>query len=340
MAIVGPLVGGAVGLAQLISQGNSQRDQRNLAYMNLFEQKRQAREREKLAKATRSDAYGNKVVYVPGVGFITETTPLTSSILNAQQKEQLAQFRDDAPRIRDAAERLDKRAKEAGEFYDELFNKYRYKRRKGEEEYIADAIRNTIESRRENKNDDAAELLSRSAMRLGSSGAARNLLKAAKEMRPEQTLSEAIAAAKKQGKQQYLAETGAENQNTFNELNSLKILADAVAGGNFNWGNENAALSGRADNALSQLIATNAANSQAVGQAYGHAGQAAGQFPNFGALSSSLSRLSFDQTGKQETEQERLLADLLLQQRIGDAQIGINKNNKALSMFKGNRGTF
>lgn len=336
---VGAALGAITGLAQIIMQANAQADERNLNYLNLFEQKRQAREREALAKATRSDAYGNKVRYTPGQGFVTEVTPIMQAILNSQQKEQLAQFREDAPRVRDAATRMDKRAREAGEVFDERFNEYRYGRRKTEEEYIAEAIRNAIDSRRGGKDQGAREELSRAAMRLGNSGAATNLYKAARDTQPEVSLAEAIAEAKRQGKQQFLAERGAENSAIFGELGGLRSIADAVMQGNMNWDNENDALSGRSDNALSGLIQTNAANSNAVGSAYAAAAKAAGQSPDFGSLAASLSKINLKGEPKQSPE-EQLLADLLLKQRIGSAQLGIHRNNDALSAYKGNTGVF
>lgn len=337
--VIGALAGAGVGLVSAIMQGQAQKDQRNLSYLNLFEQKRQAREREALAKATRDDAYGNKVRYVPGQGFVTEVTGLTRAILDSQQKEQLAQFRDDAPRVRDAAIRMDKRAKQAGEVFDEKFNKYRYSRQKSEAEYVAEAIRNAVDADREGANGaDNNELLARSILRAGNSGTARNLYKASKEGDGGPTLSQKIAEAKKLGKQQYLAETGAKNQVAFGELDSLRSLADAVMQGNMNWGNENASLSGRSDNALSGLIQTNAANSSAIGSAYGSAATAAGRSPDLGGIASALSSIKMPQGQPKQTEQEKLLADLLMQQKIGSARIGINNNNAQL--YKGNVGTF
>ncbi len=338
--VLGPLLSAGVGIASIASQNNAQRDQRNLGYLNLYEQKRQARERERLAKATRSDAYGNKVVYKPGIGFVTETTPLTSAILNAQQKEQLAQFRDDAPRIRAAAERTDKRAKQAGEVYDEQFNKYRYGNKKTEKEYVAEAVREAAVNykARNRKSRNGSGSLATLALRTGNSGQLPQLLAAARQQ--EQvggTLAEAIAEAKRIGKQQFHAEKGAELQTTFGELNQLQATADKVTPTNFNWNNENAALSGRQDNALSQLIQTNAQNSQAIGNAYNTVAQAAGKSPDFGILANSLSKINLPQG---QSPQNQKLADLLLQQKLGTAQLGIYRNNEQLAKYKSNIGSF
>lgn len=337
--VIGPLLGAGASLAGVLMQSGAQQDQTNLGYLNLYEQKRQARVREALAKATRSDAYGNKVVYKPGVGFITETTPLTAAILGAQQKEQLAQFRDDAPRARAAAERVDKRSIQAGDVYNDLFNRYKYGRRKSQQEYVAEAIRNAVAGQRDRRGKDVngIEAISNVALRTGNSGALPKLIAAARRGRDDLTLSEVIANAKKEGKQQYLAERNADLQSTFGELNQLRSIADQTVQPNLNWNNENAALSGRQDNALTQLIQTNLQNSNAVGDAYNQVAQFAGQSPNFGPLSGALSKINLPQ-GK--SAQEQKLANLILQQKMGSAQIGIHRNNAELAKYRGNIGTF
>lgn len=338
--VLGPILGAGVGIASIAAQRDAQRDQRNLGYLNLYEQKRQARERERLAKATRSDAYGNKVVYKPGIGFVTETTPLTAAILGAQQKEQLAQFRDDAPRVRAAAERTDKRAKQAGEVYDEKFNRYRYGNQKTEAEYVAEAVRDAaLNYKSKNRTSrNGSGTIARQAIRMGNTAELPKILAAARQQ--EQvggTLAEAIASAKRLGKQQFHAERGAELQTTFGELNQLQSTADKVTPVNFNWNNENAALSGRQDNALSGLIQTNAQNSQAIGNAYNTVAQAAGKSPDFGILAGALSKI---QLPKGQSPQNQQLADLLLQQKLGTAQLGIHRNNAELAKYKSNIGAF
>jgi hypothetical protein len=332
------LLGAGVGLAQAGMSMSAQADARNLSYLNLFEQKRRAREEEALAKATRSDAFGNKVVYRPGVGFVTETTPLTAAILNAQQKEQLSQFRDDAPRMRDAALRMDKRSKNANEVFNKQFNEYQYGRKKTEEEYVAEAIRNAVDARRDNggKDTSAVNDISRLALRTGSAPSElAGILKAAKgASSDEETLAEAISRAKKEGKQQFFAETGAKNQTVFGELGNLRAIADQTQGTNLNWSNENAALSGRQDNALSNLIQTNMAGSNRIASAYGNASSMAGQAPDLSALSSALSKI---QTGGKVSEED-LLAKLLAQQNKGG---GYRTNfGPSSSPYKTNTGTF
>jgi hypothetical protein len=297
-----------------INSSSNLRDARNLGYANLFEQRRQAREREKLAKSTRTDAYGNTIRYIPGRGFVTETTPLTQAILNAQQKEQLAGFREDAPRARQAAERIDKRSRQAGELFDERFNEFRHKRRRTREEYEAEAIRDALDARRgRSRNDEALNALTRAALRQNNSAIIPNLVRNARNTATDSpTLAEAIANAKRQGRQQYLTETNAENSVDFNELGQLRSIADAFVGPNLNYNNENAALSGRQDNALNTLIQANLANSQATSAASKNAQQLAGQSVDLSPIVQSLQALASGNKNSVGNKQEEDLFSAFL----------------------------
>lgn len=338
---IGALFGAGASIFGAIMQAKAQKEQRDLSYMSLFEQKRAAREQEALAKATRSDAYGNKIQYRDGIGFETKTTPLTSAILSSQQKEQLAQFREDAPRARAAAERIDKRAIKAGDVFDKRFNDYEHKRRKSSDEYEADAIIDALMAKNSSKGGAKTSALARTAARSGDYNTLLRTVTAAKKAGDEGfNLSAVIADAKRGGKQQHLAEKGAEDAADFGELGQLRSIADAIVSPNLNFANENAALSGRQDQALTGLISTNAANSQRIGQAYNAVATAAGQSPNLGGVASALSRISLPPRQKEQTEDEKLLAQLLMQQKIGSARVGIANNNQSLSAFKGNSGDF
>lgn len=333
---LGAILATGVSLAGLASQVGAQSSSTNLAYANLFEQKRQAQERERLAKATRTDAYGNAVRYIPGQGFVTETTPITKAILDSQQKEQLAQFRDDAPRQRAASQRIDERSKEAGEVFDDRFSEYRYSRRKSEDEFVAEAIRDALASRREG-DPDSLNAISRLALRTNNTQALPELLRAAKSQGSGRgTLAEAIANAKKQGKQQFHADRNANTQSTFGELNQLRSIADKFVPANLNFANENNALSGRADNALAALLQTSAQNSNAISNASRAAISTVGKPLNFSGLASAVSRIP-----SPKSDGQNYLAELLLEQRIGNAELGIRSNNRRLDTpYKSNTGTF
>ena len=117
MAFLGPLLGLAGSVAGAGMQMGAQQDANNINWANLFETKRANAAAEELQRASRQDALGNLIHYTPGIGWQIDTTPLTKSILSAQQKEQLASLSQDAPRNRAAAERMDARSKTADAAY-------------------------------------------------------------------------------------------------------------------------------------------------------------------------------------------------------------------------------
>lgn len=258
------IISGATALAQGIMGANANSQNQAIAQANLNEQRRVNAENEKLAKADRQDAYGNIVKYIDGLGFRTELTPLTKAILNAQQSEQLRSFREDAPRQRAAAERLDRRSRKADEVYREKFNDYRYSREKSEKEFMAEAIRDALIARSGDRSKNNG--LARAALRTNNVAAIPEIAKAANSGR--ETLAEAIMGAKQRGKQQYLVENNARTQSKMGELQQLKSIADQFIPTQLNYNNENNALSGRADNALQTLINANMQGTQAVGNAY------------------------------------------------------------------------
>lgn len=320
--VIGALAGlgsAGVGLVSAMMQSRAQADQRNLAYLNLYETRRANRERERLAKADRTDAYGNRVTYTPGIGFETEVTPIIEALLNAQTKEQLAGFRDDAPRARQAAIRRDERAQEAGDVYDELFNDYRYRRRKSENEYIAEAIRESIDARRGRRRRNGTGSLARQALRTGTSSAIPGMLREARQLEgEEQTLAEAIAGAKQTGRNRFVSEEGARNNQMFGELNQLRAIADAVTPANLNYDNEADALAARSDNALSQLINASVQGSNMLSNAYAQAGRAAGQSPDLSSIVAGLGQFG----------------------RAFTTRSGRRRRYEDDDMFKGNTGDF
>ena len=316
---IGALIGGGVSLINAMMGMGANRSAQNLSYMNLYEQKRAAREREKLAKADREDAYGNKVIF-DGSGFRVKNTPLTAAILNSQQKEQLEQFRSDAPRDRDAANRLNERSKQADEVFKERFNDYRYKRTKSEGEYEAQQLQDTLKINKSRYSDEANQLI-KAAMRTNNSGALKGIVNGLGKSNT--SLTEAIINSRKEGKQNFLAERNASNQVDFGELGQLKSIADTTPQTQLNFGNENNALSGQANNALQSLISANMANSNAIGNATNSAASAAGKSFDLSGIANMFSKMDFSD-GK--TPEQRELEKLLMQQQTSNAKYGIEQN--------------
>lgn len=84
-ALVGLIGTGVAGGLNLMGQSNQQgynAQSLQLAMQNYLLQKQQADRQYQLATASRTDARGNKTFYVPGVGWQTQLTPTTQSIIN------------------------------------------------------------------------------------------------------------------------------------------------------------------------------------------------------------------------------------------------------------------
>lgn len=82
-----------------------QQQQQKLSLQQLLEQRRIAQQQYELQTAGQTDARGNRVYYVPGVGWQTEATPTTRALLGAEDTEKLQQLRQDAPLRREALQR-------------------------------------------------------------------------------------------------------------------------------------------------------------------------------------------------------------------------------------------
>lgn len=75
-------------------------EQNRIAMLQYLEQQRIAREQERMAKASTTDARGNTQRYVEGYGWVTDTTPMTRELISASDAEELARNTTDALRSR------------------------------------------------------------------------------------------------------------------------------------------------------------------------------------------------------------------------------------------------
>jgi hypothetical protein len=313
----------------------AQKDQQAIAIQNLYETRRANRATENLAKADRTDAYGNTVGYTEGIGFETELTALQQAIMGSQQTEQLAQFREDAPRQRNAAVRQDNRSQEADELYNERFNEQRYARRKTQEEYEAEAILQAVATQGDGTNE-AVDQLSRAAMRMGNSSEIPALV-AAIRGGAQPSLDSTINTARNSGTERFFAETGARQQMNQGELQALQGTADTTSTNSLDTSNQNTALSGRSDGALEALIAANNGSRDTNAQALAGVQQAAGQPTNIDGLANGLAGLFPEGQGSQG---EQKLAQLLLEQQLNQANLGRAQSGAALSSYRGNSANF
>jgi len=308
VAFLGPLLSAGVSGAGILAQLGAQRDQRNLGYLQLYETRRANRERERLAKATRSDALGNEVRFTPGLGFQTITTPMTAQILNAMQREERAQLTEDAPRMREAAERRDVRSRAADDEFGELFKEFRNRSRPNREVLEADARRRILSSRDRGRRE-AEDVLARQALRMGNSGSLGRIAAATAGNNIE-SLDEALGRAVAEGREAFGQELALDQQEYGNLLQLLAGLADGTTTSPVASPTYNQELSGRQDNALSTLLQTLGQNTQAMQSAYGPLMRAAGQSPNFGPLASALGRLNFGGGGGSRPTQKFSTVDI------------------------------
>lgn len=248
----GALLGAGVGLADALLGADAQQDANNINWMNLFETKRRNRETEKLAKSSRRDAYGNLLKYTPGIGWEIDTTPMTESILGAQQKEELESLRKDAPRNRLAAERMDRRSQAADEEFQKKFKQFKYRPQKSEQAEIGDATQQLLRARRKGL-DESSAMLSRQLMRTGGSSELASVYKQSNDQYA-QSLVDAMLQGKRLGKESYNQQQQTDMQNMGGELNFLKGIADQTTTSPVAQPQIGNQLTQRSDNALSQLI--------------------------------------------------------------------------------------
>lgn len=299
--VIGPIFGALAGLAGAGLQFGAQQNANNINWMNLFETKRRNRETEKLAKSSRRDAYGNLLKYTPGVGWEIDVTPMTEAILGHQQKEELTSLREDAPRNRAAAERMDVRSKAGDEEFQKRFNEFKYRPRTTEAVETADATQTLLNARRKGL-DEASAVLGRQLMRTGGSSELASVYKQANDQYAK-SLEDAMLEGKRLGRQAYNEKEGSDLQRLTSELGFLKNIADTTTTSpvaNPQIGNQ---LTGRADDAMSQLVA-------AIQSGHGPSQAAHNQlasglsksYLDLSGVASLLSRLDFGSQGDPEEE--------------------------------------
>lgn len=323
--MIGPLLGALVSGAGIFADAGAKKDANNINWASLFETKRANRATEGLQRSSRRDAYGNLLKYTKGIGWEIDTTPMTKAIMDSQQKEELANLTQDAPRNRAAAERMDTRSKMGSEEFTKQFNEYKYRPRTSEAADIADST-NTLLSGRRKGLDEASAMLARQLMRTGGSSELASVYKNADDTYAK-TLSDAMLEGKRLGRATNQQRQMDDLQGMGGELSFLKGISDQTTTtpvGN-PGGQYNSDMTGRADQALQQLVGAMQSSRGASQQAYSTlAHGVANSAPDFSGLASSLSRLSFGSNSptadSQLDTQSKQLRNQLLMQKLGIPQ--------------------
>lgn len=308
----------------------SNKSQIAIAQADLNEKKRAARVSEKLAKADRVDALGNRT-YFDGEAFKTEVAPIIQAILNAQTKEQLETLRTDAPRARAASERKDERSKSADDAFTIAFREYLSKPQKSEEAFQAEDLFVLLDSLKQQEGGNAAALIE--AVRSGLPSAITTVVKAGLGG-SKPTLRSLKTMADRSGSQAYAGDKGSRTAADLGELQQLRSIADATDGANPMFSSANEQFSNQQENALQNLRNAVLQGSSLVGSGMqGVAAAKASQKSPFGAIFTELE----NEYGK--SPEEIALRDWMMKKETTGAQLGTADNLvKLFEILKQNEG--
>lgn len=224
MAVVtAALAAGLEGL-ELYMNMQAQKRREELATRELNQRREVARQLIDVSQAPRQDAFGNVVKYVPGVGFVTETTPQTESLLAAQQREELKSLTEDAVRNREIRRRAAERGEEANELAREQIADLRFRPEPNPEALGSDLTRLALLGRRRGL-DQAKDVLAQQALRLGRGGDISDIMKSADEQFGK-SHEEALLRGKLAGRQE------ARTQRSANLSDALRTLTGASQAAN------------------------------------------------------------------------------------------------------------
>lgn len=295
---IAPFLSAGVGLAQSLFNMNQQKQANNINWRALMETQRSNRKQEELATSAKTDAYGNKIYYVPGVGWQYELSPSTASVLSGEQRERLANLNEDAPRNRAAAKRMDERSQMADDEWTKSFNKYRFRTEPSEAEVVGDT-RSTLLNARKRGLDEAASLVARQLLRSGGGSNLAAVYKSAGDQYAD-SLEDVDLKAKQVGGQLFRERRDSDAAAALRDLSSLRDTADRTTQTPVNFSNFNSELSQGADSALENLQRTLAGGSQATSRALANYSQGVG---NTSLDLSGLAR-AFASLRGQEDEEE------------------------------------
>ena len=317
-----------LGLGQMILDIGARKKQQALQQAALNETRRSNMESEKLAKAGQTDAMGNKIRYVEGLGFVSEASPIVKAILDAGAREQLANLREDQPRERAAAIRQDQRSQSADSAYGRAFDKYRFGNQPTESGAQSDEILATVADREYNPN--GAQALDQ-ALRTDNPQLLRALY--GSENGNKGSLTAALIRAKRTGTGQYLAEKGAKDQATFAELNNLGNIANGTSDSSPQYSDANERLSGQQSDAMSRLISLISSNGSKTASALNNAANSVSPIDITG-----IGKLIIDKYGK--TAEQKALEEAMYNSDLSGAQLKYATNTAALKKLKANQGAF
>lgn len=290
--MIGPLLGAGASVITAIMGANAAKQQRDLDWMGLQETKRSNRKSEDLARSTKTDAYGNKLIYQPGVGWTYDLTDITEQIMSAEQGERRRNLLEDAPRERAADVRLDERSKLAGGEYERLFNEYKYRPQRSEAEEIGDSTDLLLKSRKKGL-DEGSALLIRQMLRMGQGSNIESLYKSVGDQYAG-SLEEAMLKGKQLGQDNFRNRRDSDDASARGELDFFRSIADKGGGKPAQYSSFNADLTGRGDRAQQELLRAIESGRDATARGYSQVADSQGRTGiDLSGLASALSGMDF-----------------------------------------------
>ena len=281
-----------------ILQSRAQAMANQVAWRNLFEQQRMNREILDLQKAGRTDAYGNRLEYVPGLGWLSRPTPTTKSLMDAEQAELRRGLLEDAPRNRAAAVRQDKRSQQADELYRDAVNNYKYRPEQREGTYVADAVEELLRGRQMAKSE-ASNVLARQVARSG--GSPQNVSRIYQDAvnGTSDDIIQLLLQGKRLGKAEYRADQETRDAPLLRDLDMWRSVANDVVTSPVNSSGHGQNINRGLEGALADLTGAMQGAQRASSSAYGQLLQQLGQSPSFrGSGSVSFNSSAFPGGGK------------------------------------------
>lgn len=225
IAAAGAVASAGAGIMSASAGGKAAAASNAVAYRNYLLQREIAQKQLELAQATQTDARGNKVKYIPGVGWVTETTEQTRGVLSASDNEERLRLSRDAVISRlGRTSQFDRQLNEAADA-DAVRYALGADQRRPEDIRGLLMLRNA--ARATSGADEAVKQIGMQALR-GGSGAAEALGAVSRNAMP--SLRAAIAEAQVEAPAQYEAERSASRGQRLNEYGLLAGRATTPIG--------------------------------------------------------------------------------------------------------------
>lgn len=297
MAIL-PVVGA---LFQAMTQAGSQAQQHALGQAQLNETRRNNQAMETLARAPRTDAFGNTTGYRMGEGFVTELSPLQQALIDQQQNEQFRQFSQDAPRNRAAIERRDARSRQGHDLFMETLQQRERPLERGE--VVGRSVLDAMDIRN-SMNTQGNRNLANIAVRGGGNLPLEDLQQVARHGSGAPSLAETLVAARESGEDRFVQRDNERNNSLFSTLSALGGIAGDTANAPVNFNNETGRLAGEQGQGVSQLLQVLQGNAGRINEAFRNLQNIAGNTVNVSPLFEALQGLVDNRQQQQQQQQE------------------------------------